>query len=147
MALPLRRPDLEDRLRKASLIPLLVLSGCISHGGIRPLRPLELAVGPYQEAATRAEAGSLMYEDGCLMFRNERTAARSLLVWPNGSVFNGTSVIFHQPGKSEQRIVLGEEILLEGRPVDPSWFAGAYQPFARQCPVSPFFVSRVRPAD
>ena len=58
-----------------------------------------------------------MYEDGCLLFHNDETAASLLPVWPDGSVFNGTSVIFHQPAKADQRIVIGEEFVMEGHAV------------------------------
>jgi hypothetical protein len=115
---------------------------------VRPLRPLELAVAPYQETATAALTGSLMYEGGCLMFRDEKSAARLLPVWPLGTVFNGTSVIFHQPAKADQRIVLGEEFVIDGQPIAWSAFpAATYLPFEHQCAAPPFFVSRVRPAD
>jgi hypothetical protein len=136
-------------MRNTGLLVLLLLSSCVTNGSrIRPLRPLELAVAPSQEAVTATLTGSLMYEGGCLLFRDDRSKARLLPVWPTGSVFNGTSVIFHPPAKSDQRVVVGEEILLEGRPGD--WAAlptATLLPFRHQCGAEPFLVASVHPAD
>jgi hypothetical protein len=137
-------------MRKTGLLALLVLQACVANRGqgIRPLRPLELAVSPYTETVTAGLTGSLTYEDGCLLFREDATRARLLPVWPTGSVFNGTSVIFHQPGKADQSVLVGEEIMMEGEP--QQWLAMAratYAPFEHQCSAQPFFVSRLRPAN
>jgi len=136
-------------MHKPGLLVFLLLPSCMTNGsGIRPLRPLELAVAPYQETATAALTGSLMYEGGCLLFRDDKSTARLLPVWPVGSVFNGTSVIFHQPAKNDQRIVIGEEFLMEGQPSGWRVLSPAtYTPFQHQCGEQPFIVSRVRPAD
>jgi hypothetical protein len=136
-------------MRKAGLLVLFVLTSCMTNGSrIRPLRPLELAVAPYQEAAVSALSGSLMYENGCLLFRDEKSKSTMLPVWPVGSVFNGTSVIFHQPAKSDQRIVVGEEFLMEGQRSDWSALPPAtFLPFRHQCGAQPFVVSSVHPAD
>lgn len=135
-------------MRKLGLAMLALLgSGCVSQG-IRPLKPLEVPVAPYQDIVRTSLTGSLMYEGGCLLFRDDSTKARFLPVWPMGSTFNGTSVFFHQPGKVEQRIVLGEEFLIEGysRPWPPETPA-YYMPFRQQCGAEPFFVSSIRPAN
>jgi hypothetical protein len=135
-------------VRKAALLITVVLTGCINSHGIRPLRPLELATAPYLGRIVDARSGSLMYEGGCLLFREDRTAAQFLPIWPDGSIFNGTSVIFHQPAKTEQRIIVGEEFVLEGQSVPwPALAASGYMPFRHQCGRQPFFVSSVRPAD
>lgn len=135
-------------MNKAALLALIALSGCSTGTTIRPLRPLELAVAPYRDQISQSPTGSLMYEDGCLLFRGDRSTERLLPVWPVETVFNGTSVIFHQPGKSDQRIVVGEEFVMEGAPA--AWLAlprATYLPFEHQCRAPPFFVSKVRPAD
>jgi len=116
------------------------------HGGIRPLRPLELATAPYQGAVTAALTGSLMYEGGCLMFRAEQGPTPILPIWPNGSIFNGTSLIFHEPAKASQPILLDEEIVIEGRTLPWNALPG-YEPFQNQCGAVPFLVSKTRPAD
>lgn len=134
-------------MRKAGLVLLVLLSGCMRQGGIRPLRPQELAIAPYQELITRQVTGSLMYERGCLLFRDDETTARLMPIWPEGSVFNGTSVIFHQPAKADQRIVIGEEIQIEGRAAEWKDLSTYYAPFSNQCGGRPFLVSKVRPAD
>src|SRR6476469_8364883 len=123
-------------MRKAGLLALRLLSACTTTSGnrIRPLRPLELAVAPYRERVTATPTGTLMYEGGCLLFRDEAKPARLLPVWPIGSVFHGTSVIFHHPGKSDQRIVIGEEFVMEGQRGD--WAAlppATFLPFQHQC--------------
>jgi hypothetical protein len=135
-------------MRNAGILLALMLTSCVSHGGIRPLRPLEIATEPYQETVTATLTGSLMYEGGCLLFRDEESTARLTPVWPAGSIFNGTSVIFHQPGKADQPVVVGEEFMMEGQPLQWSGLsAGAYSPFQQQCAAQPFMVARVRPAD
>jgi hypothetical protein len=89
-----------------------------------------------------------MYEGDCLLFREDDGKRVLLPVWPIGTVFNGTSVIFHQPGKADQRVVLGEEFQMSGQPIAWSALRGpSYTPFHQQCIVQPFFVSRARPAN
>jgi hypothetical protein len=137
-------------MRNAGLLAILLLGGCMSsQPRVRPLRPLEIATAPYREVATAATTGSLMYEGGCLLFHEEETGALVLPVWPAGSTFNGTAVLFHHPGKMDQRIVVAEEFQMAGQPVDWATLAGAaYQPVQHQCGAyQPFFVSEVRPAD
>lgn len=129
-------------------VSLLLLAGCAStmHSGIRPLRPLELATGPYDPTITASLTGSLMYEGGCLLFRPQGDGAPILAVWPNGSIFNGTSVIFHEPGKASQPILVEQQMVIEGRPLAWSELPG-YAPFQNQCRAEPFLVSKVHPAD
>ena len=136
-------------MRRGGIAAFLLLTACVSHGsGIRPLRPLELATAPYQEAVTTSLTGSLMYEGGCLLFRKEEGGAPLMPVWPTGSIFNGTSVIFHQPGKADQPVVVAEEFVMEGQPLPWSGLPGAaYSPFQQQCAAQPFMVARVRPAN
>jgi hypothetical protein len=122
----------------------------MAHTGIRPLRPLEIATAPYQDVATTDMPGSLMYEGGCLLFRNEQRRAILMPVWPSGSIFNGTAVVFHEPGKTDQRIMIAEEFVLSGQPTQWSTLdpAAAYASLRRQCGAyQPFFVSSVRPAN
>jgi hypothetical protein len=136
-------------MRNSSFLFSLLLPACVmnGHGGVRPLRPLELATAPYVGTVTASVTGSLMYEGRCLLFREERTGARLLPVWPTGSVFNGTSVIFHEPGKAEQPILVSQQFVMEGRPLPWTELPGAYAPFEHQCATQPFIVSEVRPAD
>ena len=135
-------------MRRPGLLLLILLGcSCVSQG-IRPLKPLEVPVAPYQDIVTTSLTGSLMYEGGCLLFRDDTTKARFLPVWPLRSTFNGTSVFFHQPGRVEQRIVLGEEFLIEGYSRHwPNEMPAYYIPFKRQCGAEPFFVSNIRPAN
>jgi hypothetical protein len=89
-----------------------------------------------------------MYERGCLLFRDQQGTAHLMPVWPDGSIFNGTSVIFHQPGKADQPVVIGEEFVMSGQPVMWSGLSGQiYSPFQHQCSAAPFMVASVRPAD
>ena len=124
------------------------LSGCVSHSGVHPLRPHDLATGPYQSVATAALTGSLLYEGSCLLFRDDENHVQLFPVWPVGSEFNGSLVVFHQPGKTEQRVVVGEEFLLQGRPATWSSLPGTtYEQFQAQCQSPPFIVSGVKPAN
>lgn len=137
-------------MRKVMLSAVLLLGACVSNtnGGVHPLRPLEIAMAPYQPTVTAALAGSLMYEGNCLLFRDEATKVYLMPVWPYGSSFNGTGLLFHQPGKTDQRIMVAEEFLMEGQPLQWSTLSGAtYAPFLNQCGYQPFFVSSVRPAN
>jgi hypothetical protein len=137
-------------MRKAALVAILLLSGCVSdHPAIRPLRPLEIATAAYQPVATTALTGSLMYEGGCLLFRDEGSGALLMPVWPAGSSFNGTALLYHLPGKSDQWVAVSQEVMLYGQPLQWPTLSGVfYQPFQHQCgSYAPFFVSSVRPAD
>jgi hypothetical protein len=132
----------------APLLTLLLASAAQSKHRPSPLKPLELATAPHQEVVTASLTGSLMYEDGCLWFREDRTKNRLYPVWPVGSTFNGSAVIFHPPGKAEQPIIVAEQFVMSGRPVDWRELAPAYYArFQQQCGTEPFLVSSVRPAD
>lgn len=130
---------------------LFVLASCATaypHRGIRPLRPLELATAPYTGEVAEVLSGSLLYEGGCLLFRDDRSKELLLPVWPFGSIFNGTAVIFHEPGKADQPILVTQELVVEGqREQWPSLAAATYAPFQQQCRAQPFLVSRTHPAD
>jgi hypothetical protein len=136
-------------MRTCGLLVLALLGGCMHYRGVRPLRPLEIATAPYHSLATTALTGSLTYEAGCLLFRDEASGAILLPVWPAGSTFNGTAVLFHEPAKSDQRVLVTEEFLMSGQPLQ--WTAletPSYQPLRGQCGAfQPFFVSGVRPAN
>lgn len=136
-------------MRGSHWILLLSLSGCVSSGpGIRPLRPLELATAPYQPTVAEQLNGSLVYEGGCLLFREDQTNRLLLPVWPTGSIFNGSSVIFHEPGKADQPVVMAEQFVMGGTAVPWTQLAAAhYAPFQAQCRALPFLVSEVWPAD
>jgi hypothetical protein len=138
----------EGAMRKVGLMIAALLGGCSSPSTVKPLRPLQIPTAPYQRVASSAQTGSLMYEAGCLLFRDENSGALLLPVWPAGSTFNGTAVLFHEPGKADQRLMVAEEFHMDGQPLE--WAAltdPAFEPFQRTCPYQPFFVSRLRPAD
>lgn len=140
-------------MRKAGLFMIgMLVAGCTPHPFgplIKPLKPLEIPLAPYQGVVTAALAGSLMYEGGCLLFRDEASKAYLLPIWPDGSSFNGTAVLFHQPGKADQRVFVSEEFAMEGQPLQWTRLSqDYYMPFEHQCAgYQPFFVSSVRPAD
>jgi len=134
-------------MRKFGLIAIVLLDACAPNG-IRPLRPFEIATAPYHSGNIQSLVGSLMYESGCLLFRNEDGSTQLLPVWPSGSKFEESLVTFHRPAKSDQRVVIGEEILIDGQPGD--WSAldnRAFERFRHQCRAEPFFVSGVTPAN
>lgn len=136
-------------MRKAGLLLFMVLGGCTTHASIRPLRPLEIATAPYQELMNAALAGSLMYEGGCLLFHDDQSRAVLLPVWPSGSSFNGTAVLFHRPGKTDQRLMVNEELLVEGRTLQWSELPSTNsQPMQQQCGAyRPFMIASARPAN
>ncbi|MGE5563544.1 MAG: hypothetical protein ACM3ZV_09580 [Bacillota bacterium] len=119
------------------------------HPAVRPLRPLEIATAPYHDVATTALTGTLMYEGGCLLFRDEDSRAILMPVWPAGSSFNGTALLYHLPGKADQWVAVGQEMLVYGQPLQWATLnSPVYQPAQHQCGAfAPFFVSAVRPAD
>jgi hypothetical protein len=138
-------------MRRAWLVALLLLGGCTFNNlpAVRTLRPLEIPTVPYQPMATTALTGTLMYEGGCLLYRDEQSGALLMPVWPAGSSFNGTALSYHLPGKADQWIAVAQELLLYGQPL-PWHTLGAptYEPFQHQCGAyAPFFVTNVRPAD
>src|SRR5438270_12864667 len=129
------------------MVTALRLGSCAEVRGVRPLRPLELATAPYSEVVTSVHSGTLLYEGGCLLFRDEGSRTRLMPVWPTGSIFNGEAVTFHQPGKADQAIVIAQEFVMSGHPVLWNELPGDYRPFHQQCGAEPFLVSRVRPAN
>jgi hypothetical protein len=129
------------------IIAALLLAGCASRA-VHPLRPLEIPTAPYNGIATTALTGTMMYEGGCLLFRDDRRVRQVVPVWPDGTVFNGTSVIFHEPGKAEQRLVVGEEFLMEGQPLQWRNVPGPRIVLHQQrCGGAPFAVLGIRPAN
>jgi hypothetical protein len=125
----------------------LLLAGCITHS-VHPLRPLEIVTAPYNGIPTAALTGSLMYEGGCLLFGDEGNRLQLMPVWPDGSSFNGTSVTFHEPGKVEQRIIVGEEFVMDGQPLQWPRVPSPRAPvFAQECARQPFAVLGIHPAN
>ena len=134
-------------MRLAFLVFASLLPGCVSNGA-QPLRPLEIATAPYTGISTTALTGTLMYEGGCLLFRDDSKRRHFYPIWPDGSLFDGTSVLFHEPGRADQRIVLAEEFLIEGQPLQWSTLRGPRFPVhQRQCAAQPFAVAGIRPAN
>ena len=136
-------------MRLKGLAALMVLGGCAAQNGVRPLRPLEIATAPYQQVATSAMTGTLMYEGGCLLFHDEASGLNFMPVLPFGSSFNGTAVLFHKPGRSDQWVAVAQELFIEGQPIGwPTLRSRTYQPFHHQCGgFTPFFISAVTPAN
>ena len=136
-------------MRKIGLIVVTLLEGCMVSSGICPLRPREIASAPYHEGGRESFVGSLMYEGGCLLFDGENGSPRLLPIWPIGTKFEELLVTFHQPAKSDQRLVIGEEIRLDGEPTDGSALdPRIFAPFQQQCGrAKPFFVSGLAPAN
>ena len=134
-------------MRRAVPLLALLLMSCMSHG-VHPLRPLEIPTAPYNGIATAALTGTLMYEGGCLLFSDDTKRVQLVPVWPSGSSFNGTSVVFHNPGRAEQRVIIGEELMIEGQPLEWSRVPGARVVLhQRRCGREPFAVLGVRPAN
>lgn len=137
-------------MRKTGLVAFVAVCGCVYHQPmVRPLHPLEIATAPYQDVATTALTGTLMYEGGCLLFRDEGSRAILMPVLPAGSSFNGSAISYHLPGKSDQWVAVAEEVVLYGQPLQWQTLAGPdYQPVHNQCGAyAPFFVTNVRPAN
>lgn len=136
-------------MRKTVALLALAAQGCTTYSGnhVRPLRPLEIPLAPYQWTATAALTGSLAYEGGCLMLRGDEPAAWLLPVWPDGTVFNGTALMFHVPGKAAQPIVIGQEIHIDGQPAGAHAASAYLDRFRSRCGGEPFVVSRVAPAN
>jgi hypothetical protein len=124
-----------------------LLAACVSNG-IQPLKPLEIATVGYSPTVTSSATGSLAYERGCLQFYDDSGKQILLPVWPDGTIFNGTSLVFHKPGRADQPIVLNQEFVLSGEPLPwstvPSPRATEFQ---RQCGGTPFVVADVAPAN
>ena len=134
-------------MRLLPIAALFLLQACAT-GGIRPLRPNEIATAPYHGGDSKPALGSLMYEGGCLLLRMEDGSAPLLPVWPTGTSFEESLVTVHEPGKADQQVVLGEEIRLDGVPAAwPDMQREIYAPFQNQCGARPFFVTHVAPAN
>jgi hypothetical protein len=134
-------------MRKFALVVVMLLVSCAPQG-IRPLRPYELATAPYHSGEGKSLVGSLMYEGGCLLFRSEDERKQVLPVWPTGSIFQESLVTFHRPGRADQQVAVGQEILMTGQ--DAEWSSldnATYERFQRQCGAQPFFVTAIAPAN
>lgn len=128
-------------------LPAILLCSCVSNG-VHPLRPLEIATAPYRGVVTTKLTGTLAYEGGCLLFRADDRGAQLVPIWPDGTVFNGTSVIFHQPGRTEETIVVNEEFQMSGEAVPWGRLPGTRIPlYQHACPGVAFAVAGVRPAN
>ena len=133
-------------MHRGTLLALL-LGGCVSNG-VHPLRPLEIPTAPYFGVVTARMTGTLTYDGGCLLFRADDRRAQLVPIWPNGTTFNGTSVIFHQPGRMDETIIINEEFQMSGDPVQWARLPGSRIPlYQRACPGLAFAVAGVRPAN
>lgn len=135
------------RMRKAILIGLITLQACATPE-VRLLHEDEVATAPYHYHGKEQMVGSLMHEGGCLLFTSHDHSRQVLPIWPDGTDFQEILLTFHQPGRADQRVIVGEEIRLDGETgdwaqLDPQ----RYAPFSHQCGSQPFFVSDVTPAN
>ena len=132
----------------AIMLPFFVGACVTHHDYVRPLHPQELAISPYDGTLAASAEGSLAFENGCLFFREDGTNARLFPIWPEGSIFNGTSIIYHEPGKAQQPVLIAQQFAIQGRTVAWSQLDQAtYAPFEHQCGGQPFLVSRLIPAN
>jgi hypothetical protein len=134
-------------MRKNVFAALCLVAACATPSPIPALRPHEIAIGPYHQRAEQSFAGSLMYEGGCLMFNGENGSPQLVPIWPFRTQFEDTLVTFHQPGKDDQHVAIGQEIRLDGVPSEWSQIGPQFQSFERQCAAKPFFVSTLAPAN
>ena len=136
-------------MRKIALVAFMALTACVSTSTVRPLRSHEIAIGPYHERSTQSFVGSLMYEGNCLLFDGENGSPRLLPIWPGGTRFEEALLTFHRPAKDDERVVVNEQIRIDGEPTDWSQLdPAAFAPFRQQCGwATPFFVSGVTPAN
>jgi hypothetical protein len=64
------------------------------------------------------------------------------------SRFEESLITFHRPAKADQRVIVGEEIRLDGEQSDWANLPDSdLAPFRHQCGGQPFFVSAVTPAN
>ena len=132
-------------MRKA-LWTALLLTGCAA-APVHPLRPVDVPTAPYVEGANaQSVEGSLMWEDGCLLFRSE-AGDHLLPIWPRTSEFNGTSMIFRRPGRTEQPLLINQQVELGGEHLPAAYVDANFRTYAQRCGGEPFFVADVRPAD
>jgi len=127
-------------------LPML-LAGCVSEG-VSHLEPLEIPIVGYSPAVVASATGTLAYEHGCLLFVDDAGKQIYSPVWPDGTIFNGTSLIFHRPGKADQPIVINQEFVISGRPL--AWSAVPSPRaalFEQQCGRIPFAVADVAQAN
>jgi len=98
---------------------------------------------------TAALPETLMYGNDCLMFPYDATKAYLMPIWPEGSTFNGTAILLHQPGKADQHVLVAEELVMAGQPLQWARLTHPYyEPFRQQCGgIQPFFVASARSAN
>jgi hypothetical protein len=132
-------------MRKA-LWASLALTACASHS-VHPLRAMDVPTAPYIEGAAAEDVdGSLTWEGGCLQFRSEG-GERLLPIWPRASVFNGTSLMFHMPGKTDQPLLVTQQVSISGERLPADYAQANFGVYLQRCGGVPFFVAGVRPAD
>jgi hypothetical protein len=109
---------------------------------------MEIPTAPYLGIESARLSGTLTYQGQCLLFRSDANQVQLIPVWPDGTRFNGTSVIFHQPGRMDQPLLMNEEFLMSGKPVQWAGIPGPRTPVhQRQCGGTPFVVASIRPAN
>lgn len=133
-------------MRWSALVMLVLLQGCATQT-VRPLKPYEIATAPYRFGEAKPVVGSLLYEGGCLLFRTEGDLGLLLPVWPAGTKFEESLVTFHEPGRADQRLVIGEEVQLDALPVAWASLGARFDPFRNQCRAEPVFITGVTPAN
>ena len=134
-------------MKSLAWLPALLLAGCASNG-VQPLHPLEIATAPYSGIVRVSAAGSLAYEHGCLSFIDDKSGPMLFPVWPEGAIFNGTSLIFHKPGKADQPLVINQQFVISGYPLTWETLPGERAPlFQQQCGGIPFIVANIAPAN
>jgi hypothetical protein len=134
-------------MRKTVILVLLLLEGCASQG-VRPLRDYEIATAPYRFGEAKPVLGTLMYEGGCLLLRPDGQSGMLLPVWPTGTQFEESLVTFHQPGRADQRVVVGEEVRFGTLGLDwTNLDSAGFKSFHHQCGAAPVFIADVTPAN
>lgn len=129
------------------IVPLLLfLAGC-QHVP-RPSSvtgSVDLPVYPRSPVVTVTVRGMLTSSNGCLFLRNASNQKLDLLIWPEGSRFDGRTVVLHISGRPERAFTLGQMVTVEGSLQDWQNVSDAMGlgNFRSRCSTTPFFITNV----
>ena len=126
-------------------IVLLSLVSCASVDSVPVTAILKpIPTYPYSPVVVSESKGTLLYQNDCLIFRNTR-GQQYVLIWPDGSSFDGKKVTVVTPERAPKTLTVGREVMIGGSAQE--WGNVPASPglgdTAKRCGAVPYFVVEV----